>query len=115
MNQTTSDLVLLTFGAVGLLIILTLVGEVLANRRPGALIDTYKTRVNSWWAMVILFALALVMFAALYLNFKLPPAYRTRLPVLIGGVAAAVVLSLFAAISGWGLAMKWTSLWFGAG
>jgi len=52
-------------------------------------------------------ALALVMFAALYLNFQLPPAYRTRLPMLIGGVISAAVLSAFAAVSGWGLAIKW--------
>ncbi len=60
-------------------------------------------------------ALALVMFAALYLNFKLPPAYRTRLPVLVGGVASAVILSIFAAISGWGLTIKLTTTWFGGG
>ena len=61
MNDTTTDLVLLTFAALGLLTVLSLLGEVLALRRPGPLIDTYKTRVNSWWAMVILFALALVI------------------------------------------------------
>jgi Mn2+/Fe2+ NRAMP family transporter len=60
-------------------------------------------------------ALALVMFAALYLNFKLPPAYRTRLPVLIGGVISAVVLSIFAAISGWGLTVKLATTWLGSG
>jgi len=49
---------------------------------------------------------ALVMWAALYLNHKLPRAYRTRWPVLVGGVASAVALSAFAAISGWGLAVK---------
>lgn len=58
-------------------------------------------------------ALALVMFAALYLNFKLPPAYRTRRPILVGGVASAIILSIFAAISGWGLTMKLTATWFG--
>jgi len=52
------------------------------------------------------FALALIMFAALYLNFKLPPAYRTRWPVLLGGIASALILSAFTAVSGWGLAMK---------
>ena len=50
--------------------------------------------------------LALVMWAALYLNHKLPPAYRTRWPVLAGGVLSAVALTAFAAISGWGLAVK---------
>jgi len=54
-------------------------------------------------------ALAFVMFAALYLNHQLPPAYRTRLPVLIGGVISAIVLSGFATISGWGLAVKLTA------
>ncbi len=52
-------------------------------------------------------ALALVMFAALYLNFKLPKAYRTRWPMLLGAMASAVVLSIMATISAWGLAMKW--------
>jgi Mn2+/Fe2+ NRAMP family transporter len=61
------------------------------------------------------FALALVMLAALYLNFKLPRAYRTRLPVLIGGVTSAVVLSVFAVISGWGLVMKLATAWLGGG
>ncbi|MFH1265934.1 MAG: hypothetical protein ABIK89_09405, partial [Planctomycetota bacterium] len=60
-------------------------------------------------------ALSAVMFAALYLNFKLPPAYRTRLPVLIGGVISAVVLSVFAAISGWGLTVKLAASWLGGG
>jgi len=60
-------------------------------------------------------ALSAVMFAALYLNFKLPPAYRTRLPVLIGGVVSAVVLSVFAAISGWGLTVKLAASWLGGG
>ena len=56
-------------------------------------------------------ALTLVMFAALYLNFKLPPAYRTRLPVLLGGFLSAVILFVFAIISGWGLAVKLATMW----
>ncbi len=52
------------------------------------------------------FGLALVMLAALYLNFKLPPAYRTCRPMLVGGILSAVALLVFATISGWGLAMK---------
>lgn len=51
-------------------------------------------------------AIALIMIAALYLNFRLPPAYRTRAPMLIGGVVSAVILVVFAAISGWGLLNK---------
>ncbi len=51
-------------------------------------------------------SIALMMAAALYLNFKLPSAYRTRLPMLAGAVASALVLFVFAGISGWGLAGK---------
>ena len=55
-------------------------------------------------------AIALVMFAALYLNFKLPKAYRTRLPILLGGIVSAVILSIFAVISGSGLYVKLMAL-----
>ena len=51
-------------------------------------------------------AVALMMFAALYLNFKLPPAYRTGRLALAGGIASAIVLAIFSVISGSGLAMK---------
>ena len=52
------------------------------------------------------FAIALIMLAALYLNFKLPRPYRTRLPMLVGSLGSAAVLVLFAGISGWGLIRK---------
>ena len=52
------------------------------------------------------FAIALIMLAALYLNFKLPRAYRTRLPMLVGSIGSAAILLLFAGISGWGLIRK---------
>ena len=52
------------------------------------------------------FAIALIMVAALYLNFKLPPAYRTRPSILVGAVVSTVVLLISAAISGWGLIGK---------
>ena len=52
------------------------------------------------------FSIALMMLAALYLNFKLPVLYRTRLPMLVGGLVSAVILICFAAISGWGLITK---------
>ena len=45
-------------------------------------------------------AISLMMAGALYLNFKLPPAYRTRLPMLAGAVLSALVLFAFAGISG---------------
>jgi hypothetical protein len=51
-------------------------------------------------------AIAMIMVAALYLNYRLPTVYRTRLPLVIGGVLSAVILSVFAVISGWGLAIK---------
>ncbi len=52
------------------------------------------------------FAIALIMGAALYLNFKLPPAYRTRPWVLVSAVVSLVILILFSVISGWGLVGK---------
>ena len=51
-------------------------------------------------------SIALIMLGALYLNFKLPAAYRTRPPMLLGAVISAVILAIFAGISGWGLLGK---------
>ncbi len=48
-------------------------------------------------------AVALSMCAALYLNFQLPPEYRTRLLMLVGGILSAVILVVVAAVSGVGL------------
>jgi Mn2+/Fe2+ NRAMP family transporter len=52
------------------------------------------------------FSIALIMIAALYLNFKLPPAYRTRPFMLTGGILSVVILAIAAAVSGWGLVTK---------
>ena len=52
-------------------------------------------------------AVALMMLGALYLNFKLPKAYRTGGVMLTGGVASAIILVAVTAISAWGLASKW--------
>ena len=63
MNGTTVDLLLLAFGVCAVLVALTLLGEALRRRAgPGnhPVIETYMTRVQSWWAMVILVALALL-------------------------------------------------------
>lgn len=63
MNDTTLDLVLLAFGVCGVLVALTLLGEALRSRLgPGnhPVVETYMTRVRSWWAMVILLSLALI-------------------------------------------------------
>lgn len=46
---------------------------------------------------------ALAMMAALYLNFQLPKAYRTRWWMLIGGILAAVSLLVVSLISGLGV------------
>ena len=40
---------------------------------------------------------------ALALNYQLPPAYRTRGWVLVGGVLSAVAMLFVTAVSGWGL------------
>ena len=51
-------------------------------------------------------AIAVLMPAALYLNYILPPMYRTRTAVVVGALLSAGILFLFAGISGWGLALK---------
>ena len=51
-------------------------------------------------------AVALSMVAALYLNFQLPPAYRTRWWMLTGGVVSAVILIAVSLISGVGVWQK---------
>lgn len=61
MTTTAADIALLVIGTFALLTALTLLGEVLALRRPGPVVETYRTRVHSWWAMVILFGLALIL------------------------------------------------------
>lgn len=56
MNQTTSDILLLSFGAFGILMALTLLGEILRARLDAAtqnpVLETYMTRVQSWWGIV---------------------------------------------------------------
>ena len=45
----------------------------------------------------------LAMLAALYLNFQLPPLYRTRRWMLAAGFVSAAILVAVTAISGWEL------------
>lgn len=52
------------------------------------------------------FSIALIMLAALYLNYQLPDGYRTRSPMLVGAFLSTAVLILIAGISGWGLVQK---------
>jgi phosphatidate cytidylyltransferase len=58
-----SSIILLTLGVLALLAGLTGLGHLLRRRRaPGdAAVEVYMTRVNSWWAMVILLSLALLL------------------------------------------------------
>jgi hypothetical protein len=46
---------------------------------------------------------AVAMLAALYLNFQLPPLYRTRWWMLMAGILSAVILVSVSVISGWEL------------
>lgn len=66
MSDTTYQHIIILFLAVcALLAALTLFGEALRARygpkRDNPVIETYVTRVNSWWTMVLLFVLALLL------------------------------------------------------
>ncbi|WP_348773484.1 phosphatidate cytidylyltransferase [Litoreibacter halocynthiae] len=65
MTQTNSDLLLLLAACCGLLVIATLIGEVLRARlhktHANLTVETYLTRVHSWWGMVFLFSIALLL------------------------------------------------------
>jgi hypothetical protein len=52
------------------------------------------------------FAIAIIMAAAIYLNFRLPRVYRTNAAMLLGAILTLGLLSVFAAVSGWGLLQK---------
>lgn len=62
MTQTTGDILLLTLLACGVLLALTVFSEILRARiGDHPVVQTFTTRVESWWAMVILFAIALAV------------------------------------------------------
>ena len=65
MSTTTTDILLLAFGSFGILIALTVLGEILRARQPvhdaNPLLDTYMTRVQSWWGMVAFIGAALLL------------------------------------------------------
>ncbi|MBI1415897.1 MAG: phosphatidate cytidylyltransferase [Limimaricola sp.] len=65
MSATTADLLTLTLWICVLLIALGLFGEAMRRRgdpdRPSPALESYLMRVQSWWAMVILLALALLL------------------------------------------------------
>lgn len=64
MNETTTDILFLAFGAFGILVALTFLGEVLRARQPldepNPVLETYTTRVHSWWGMVAFIGIALL-------------------------------------------------------
>lgn len=65
MTSTTNDILLLTIASFGILIILTVFGEILRARQPvdtpNPVLDTYMTRVQSWWGMVAFIGGALLL------------------------------------------------------
>ena len=65
MSSTTTDILLLAFGSFGILIALTVLGEILRARQPldepNPVLDTYMTRVQSWWGMVAFIGAALLL------------------------------------------------------
>ncbi|NKX44807.1 phosphatidate cytidylyltransferase [Roseicyclus persicicus] len=120
-SQTTLDILLLSFGVIGLLTALTLLGEFLRARQPEGradpVVETFMTRVHSWWAMVILLSLAvltgevavLLLFA--FASFAalrefLTYAYKRRADHLSLALAAFVILPLQYVFVGLG----WTGL-----
>ena len=64
MNDTTIDIIWLSLGAFAILIGLTFFGEVLRARqdpnKQNLVLETFMTRVQSWWGMVILVGLAML-------------------------------------------------------
>jgi len=62
MTSTMSEILWLAFGVCGLMSALTLFGEALRGRNEpdNPVVETFMTRVRSWWSMVILFTLALM-------------------------------------------------------
>ncbi|MGJ8621365.1 MAG: phosphatidate cytidylyltransferase [Yoonia sp.] len=65
MTSTTTDILLLTLGSFSILIGLTVLGEILRAKQPvhepNPVLETYMTRVQSWWGMVAFIGIALLM------------------------------------------------------
>lgn len=62
MTETTSNLLWLFAATCGLMVALSLVGALLNNRagNDNPVVETFMTRLRSWWGMIILFTLALI-------------------------------------------------------
>lgn len=62
MTTTWESLLVLFSGAFAALVVMTAIGEAMRLRRPGARgVEVFMTRVHSWWGMVVLFTLALLL------------------------------------------------------
>jgi phosphatidate cytidylyltransferase len=62
MTATWDAILLLFLGASAALVAMTLIGEGMRLRYPGARgVEIFMTRIHSWWGMVILFTLALLL------------------------------------------------------
>jgi phosphatidate cytidylyltransferase len=62
MTTTWEAILVLFIGAFGALVVMTAIGEGMRLRFPGARgVEVFMTRVHSWWGMVVLFALALLL------------------------------------------------------
>jgi len=61
--------------------------------------------------LATILAVAVAMFAAIYLNFQLPRAYRTRWWMLAGGIASAIILAVVSVISGAGVWDELSQAW----
>jgi phosphatidate cytidylyltransferase len=65
MNDTANDILLLSIGVITLMAALTLAGEYLRGRLPigetNPVVETFMQRVNSWWAIVTLLAIAALL------------------------------------------------------
>lgn len=64
MTAATESLLILTLGMMGILLVLSIIGEVVRARVAGGAesptAEIYMTRVQSWWAMVLLLSVALI-------------------------------------------------------
>lgn len=65
MSSTTSDILLLAVASFSILFALTFLGEVLRARQdaatPNPVLETYMTRIQSWWGMVAFVGIALLL------------------------------------------------------
>ena len=63
-NPTTLDILLLSLGVFGILIVLTIAGEVLRASQPSGkanpVVEAFVMRVHTWWGLVILTSLAVL-------------------------------------------------------